>query len=213
MFLLSKPTIEWTANLTRRYTLHAMLECEQCRHIPPFQWNDYWKRAGKCTRLPLRVCTACAGGADVGGGALMLVAGFNVLVLVLCCCVSSLFGVSKIYSGFNRSIVTVTSLPLMMMTKFLSVRLTTLYGPSYGFWSGVRTASCRRKTEYTSTDPVEWMMFVNHVEKSVLDVSCQNAAVVTQQNQNLALIFLNARKTRQNDSPKRAQPLMPRYPL
>ena len=49
-------------------------------------------------------------------------------------------------AGLRRSREMVSLLPLMSMTKCFLERSKTLYGPSYGGWSGLRTASWRTKT-------------------------------------------------------------------
>ena len=55
-------------------------------------------------------------------------------------------GTGRKNAGFNRSIVTVIGFPRFRSTNVLSVRLRTLYGPSYGGTNGLLTASTRRKT-------------------------------------------------------------------
>ena len=49
-------------------------------------------------------------------------------------------------AGLRRSKETVFGLPWISRVKCLGVRLSTLYGPSYGCWGGFQIASLRTKT-------------------------------------------------------------------
>lgn len=127
-------------------------------------WKPPWRRSGKRTFLPDRVWKPCCWFVVVGGGI------GSLLLSSFCCCfvifslsgvfITSLLSSLSRWAGFKRSIVTLTFCPFFKMTKVLSRFSITLKGPSYGFWSGSFTASCRRKTFFAVASSLNTNVFL-----------------------------------------------------